>query len=227
MSHWICAVFSLLILTTPVISQEEENFDIRLFRSINSLQDPSRNGVIEYLDHTSLPTFGSIPVGFAVIGLATDDRAVFEVGLLSAVAQISSLGMTVLVKELVGRPRPFESLPEVRVKHRWSAIGSSFPSGHASQAFAIATIFSLRFPKGSVIIPSILWATAIGYGRIFLGVHYPSDVAGGMIIGITAGLIAWSLRGETNEIAVRTIAERRVGETGVPRAELLRIQIPL
>ena len=227
MSHWIRVVFSLLILATPAVSQEEENLDIRFFRSINNRQDPSRDGVIEFLDHTSLPTFGAIPVGFAVIGLAVDDRAVFEVGLLSATAQLSSLGMTFILKELVGRPRPFESLSDVRVKHRWSATGSSFPSGHTSQAFAIATIISLKFRKGSVIIPSVLWASAISYGRIFLGVHYPSDVAGGMLIGIAGGLVAWSLRGEASAIAVRAIAEQRVGETGAPRAELLEIRIPL
>jgi undecaprenyl-diphosphatase len=227
MARLVCAALSLLILTAPVLSQEKENLDVRIFRGINNLQDPSRDGFIEYLDLTSLPTFGAIPVGFAVVGLATQDRAVFEVALLSMTAQLTSLGLTTAFKELLRRPRPFEALSDVRAKHRWSAIGFSFPSGHTSQAFAIATIFSLKFRKGSVIIPAVLWASAISYGRIFLGVHYPSDVAGGAFIGIASGFFAWSLRAETGRIAVRTIAEQRVGEKGLPQAEILRIQIPL
>jgi len=227
MSRWACASISLIILTVSVRAQEAENPDVRIFRGINNLQNPSTDGFFEYLDHTSLPTFGAIPVGFAVIGVATGDRAVFEVGLLSFTAQVTSLGLTVGIKELFGRPRPFETLSDVRVKHRWSAGGYSFPSGHTSQAFAIATIFSLKFHKASVIVPSVLWATAIGYGRIFLGVHYPTDVLGGAVIGVVSGFAAWSLRNEAGEIAARAIAEQRIGEAGVPRAELVRIQIPL
>ncbi len=225
MPRFACAALSLLILAAPVLSQD--NPDVRIFRGINSLQDPSRDGLIEYLDYTSLPTFGAIPVGFVVAGLAMGDRAVFEVGLLSATAQVTGLALTVTFKELIGRPRPYEALSDVRVKHQWSATGASFPSGHTSQAFAIATIFALKFRKGTVIIPSFLWAAAIGYGRIFLGVHYPTDVAGGMFIGIASGFFAWSLRAETDRIAVRAITEQRVGEKGVPQAEILRIRFPL
>jgi len=226
MRHWSCAAISLLIILSPIKAQEREDLDVRIFRSINGLQDTSSNGFIEYLDHSSLPTFGALPVGFLVVGTATGDRAVFETGLLLAAAQLTTLGLTVTLKEMTGRQRPFESLADVHVKHRWSAAGSSFPSGHTSQAFAIATVFSLKFPKGSVIVPALLWASAIGYGRIFLGVHYPSDVVGGMAVGIAGGFIAWSLLKETTGIAERAIAEQRIGEGGVPRAELVRIQIP-
>ena len=226
MAQWVCAAISLLIFASPVKAQDTENPDVRLFRGINALQDPSSNGFIEYLDLTSFPTFGALPVGFVIVGAASGDRAVVETGLLSATAQLTALGLTVALKEIAGRQRPFESLDDVRVKHRWSATGYSFPSGHTSQAFAIATVFSLKFPKGSIIIPTVLWASAIGYGRIFLGVHYPTDVLGGVAVGIVGGYVAWSLRGETGKIAERAIAEQRIGEAGLPRADILRIQIP-
>ena len=226
MSQWVCAAFSFLILTCPVSAQNGENLDVRIFRGVNALQDPSANGFIEYLDYTSLPTFGALPVGFVLVGAAAGDRAVLEAGLLSMTAQLTSLGLTVAFKEIVGRPRPFESLSNVRVKHQWSATGFSFPSGHTSQAFAIATVLSFKFSKGSFIIPCFLWASAIGYGRIFLGLHYPSDVVGGAIIGIVSGVAAWSLRGEARKIAERAIAEQRVAEAGFPQAEIMKIQIP-
>lgn len=57
------------------------------------------------------------------------------------------------------------------------------PSGHTSTAFATATSLSLAYPKWYVVAPSFVWAGAIGYSRMHLGVHYPSDVLAGAIVG--------------------------------------------
>jgi hypothetical protein len=70
MAQWVSAAISLLIFESPVEAQETENPYVRLFRGINALQDPSSNGFIEYLDLTSLPTFGALPVGFVIVGVA-------------------------------------------------------------------------------------------------------------------------------------------------------------
>lgn len=81
------------------------------------------------------------------------------------------------------RKRPFVTYPDLITKK--SEAGSpSFPSGHTSQAFATATSLSLAYPKWYVIAPSLLWAGAVGYSRMELGVHYPSDVLVGALIGI-------------------------------------------
>jgi membrane-associated phospholipid phosphatase len=57
------------------------------------------------------------------------------------------------------------------------------PSGHTSTAFATATSLSMAYPKWYVIIPSYAWASSVGYSRMHLGVHYPSDVFIGAIVG--------------------------------------------
>lgn len=64
-----------------------------------------------------------------------------------------------------------------------SEASYSMPSGHTSTAFATATSLSLAYPKWYVVAPSFVWAGAIGYSRMHLGVHYPSDVLAGAIVG--------------------------------------------
>ena len=67
----------------------------------------------------------------------------------------------------------------------------SFPSDHTSTAFFTATSFSIAFPKWSVPVFSFLWATAIGYSRMFLGVRHASDVFAGTIVGIGSTVIMY------------------------------------
>ena len=217
----------LLVAVSGSVGQGLHGLDIQIFRSINNQQNPRHDGFFEYLDYTSIPTFGAIPVGFVVSGSVADNQSVVETGLLSGLAQGAGLGVTLILKELVGRPRPFSALSSVKVKHQWSAGGASFPSGHTSQAFSIATVFSLRYRKAGITVPFFLWAAAVGYSRIFLGVHYPSDVLGGAVIGVASGFAAWSVRGNVHNTVRRTFGEQSVVLLPVPRTELVRFQLPL
>ncbi len=91
------------------------------------------------------------------------------------------------LKTIINRERPFKTYPDIE---KLSEGGnSSFPSGHALEAFAIAVAFSTLIPKKKYIILVFAWAILVGYSRIALGVHYPGDVLGGMIIGSFIGWI--------------------------------------
>jgi undecaprenyl-diphosphatase len=59
----------------------------------------------------------------------------------------------------------------------------SFPSGHTSVAFSTATSLYLAYPKWYVAVPAFTYAASVGYSRMYLGVHYPSDVLAGAVIG--------------------------------------------
>jgi membrane-associated phospholipid phosphatase len=95
-----------------------------------------------------------------------------------------------LVKALVHRGRPFIRLTQARIVGR-QAIGRSFPSGHTSQAFFMATLMAGYFHAG-VWMVCLLYALAllVGITRMYVGAHYPRDVLAGAILGSAWGLLA-------------------------------------
>jgi len=86
------------------------------------------------------------------------------------------------------KERPFNTYPFIEKLS--DGGGSSFPSGHTMEAFAMAAALSLLFSKLRIVIPVYLWAMLVAYSRMALGVHYPSDVVAGILIGTFVGLTA-------------------------------------
>lgn len=109
------------------------------------------------------------------------------------------------VKDLVGRPRPHEALAGARtldlakatprfaalgrpLKVRYSKApesdvkGNSFPSGHTSNTFAVATVLALFYPRRGWV--AFIAAALVGYSRIYVGAHWPSDVLFSAFLGV-------------------------------------------
>lgn len=102
---------------------------------------------------------------------------------------------TNLLRILISRPRPTvreQVFGKVPSKLEF-IVRSSFPSGHASKAFFLATTVHLSSPTRSVYL--YIWALAVGISRVFKGRHYPSDVLTGACLG--SGM-AWLLTGFVN-----------------------------
>ncbi len=100
-----------------------------------------------------------------------------------------TLWMTIeLIKVLIRRTRPYSRLTDARVVGD-KAHGASFPSGHTSQAFFMASLLSHYF-NVSVFIAIIFYIIAliVGITRMYVGMHYPRDVLGGAILGTAWGL---------------------------------------
>lgn len=101
-----------------------------------------------------------------------------------------------IIKDLVERLRPthdpsLESSVHVVNGYRGGMYG--FVSSHAANAFAASTLISLVFRRKWVAISMFTWALLQCYSRVYLGVHYPGDILGGIIVGLLAGWLVWTV----------------------------------
>ncbi len=101
-----------------------------------------------------------------------------------------------LIKHLVERLRPthdpsLESMVHVINGYRGGLYG--FVSSHAANSFAVATLIALVMRHRVVTLSMFSWALLQCYSRMYLGVHYPGDILGGIIVGVLAGWLVWQL----------------------------------
>lgn len=90
-------------------------------------------------------------------------------------------GITYGMKYAINRQRPYDRYEDINPV--LTSGSPAFPSGHTSTAFTTAMNLSLAIPKWYVAVPAFTWASAVGYARMHLGVHYPSDVLMGAVVG--------------------------------------------
>lgn len=90
------------------------------------------------------------------------------------------------LKILLSRERPYNMIEKLNT-FGIDLKDYSFPSGHTTASFTIATTLSLNIPELFIIV--FLFASIIGISRIYLGVHYPTDVVAGVILGISSSII--------------------------------------
>ncbi len=123
-------------------------------------------------------------VWFAIgLVLAALDGSNREAWLICAVLGPVAIGLNYVVKLVVRRPRPvLEGLPPLG----GAPSSLSCPSAHATSSFAVATAMARVEPLGAL---AFLLAVALALGRPYLGMHYPSDVLLGAVLGIALGLV--------------------------------------
>lgn len=172
-------------------------FDLSVFEWIQGIQ----NGFLDAL-MVGITTLGNAGAVFIVLGFALlFTKKYRKAGLAVLVALIVMLLCSDLfLKEFFARPRPFnlfDSNPEKYAE--WGAkyifpelvykpSSYSFPSGHTASAFAAATALLWHSRKWG--IPTMIFAAVMGFSRIYVQVHYCTDVFGGIVAGAICGLIA-------------------------------------
>jgi len=171
-------LFTLLFFPVALFSQ---NLDIRILRSINSPEVLPADKFFQFISNSESYLVVLIPAAMGTTALIKHDDKLLRNAIVVIGATVVNSGITVALKYTINRERPFGTYPDIKQKSR--AGSPSFPSGHTSSAFALATSLSLSYPKWYIIVPSFTWAGTVGYSRMYLGVHYPSDVLAGAIIG--------------------------------------------
>lgn len=168
----------IVVFGSVVFSQ---NLDIDLLRKINLERNQALDPSFKFITNSVSPIGLGAPLIVTSIGFIQNDQTLKNKGYYIGATLLTSTIITTSLKFSIDRDRPFETYPDIQ---KLVGAGSpSFPSGHTSEAFATATSLSLAFPKWYVIAPAYIWAGAAGYSRMYLGVHYPSDVLVGALVG--------------------------------------------
>lgn len=169
-----------------------QSLDFRILRSLNEKEMPVWDKTMKGVSFSVFPVMPAVPIEIWCNGYLSKDKTMTRNGFKSAI----SIGFAVLVttglKGLIKRPRPYETYPGEIIR-RDKADPFSFPSGHTTAAFATATALTLSYQKWYVAVPAYIYAGFVGYSRMRLGMHFPTDVLGGMIVGIGSGLLTWQL----------------------------------
>lgn len=159
--------------------------DITVINWLHSHTIPHSVPVLQVISYTT--TYISIFLSLILLVISIVKRSkelrnqfFILVSILLIVAAVSQ-GL----KALISRNRPFEDIPNIEKLSE--AGGSSFPSGHTLEAFAVAMGISVMFTRKRYVIPVFAWAMLVAYSRMALGVHYLSDVLAGIAIGVFIG----------------------------------------
>jgi membrane-associated phospholipid phosphatase len=177
MNNISCTIFFLL----SVFLASSQNIDIDILQKINVNRNTAFDPTFKSITNTAVPLSIAIPVVMYTIGLTQKDSLIKQKAVFIGETFLASAFVTIASKSIFKRDRPYVTHPSIQPL---SVEGSySMPSGHTSSAFATATSLSMAYPKWYVVVPSFVWASSVGYSRMHLGVHYPSDVLVGALVG--------------------------------------------
>jgi membrane-associated phospholipid phosphatase len=182
---WHIILTVLLAFSCSLVSAQ--NWDVNLLDKINPQHPDSK-----YWQYTSNSiyyapasvSFGQLFYGIGQGSSLTRKRSYetfMSIGLAAVVGEI--------LKYTVKEKRPSDRYPG-KIFVNSSTTDPSFPSGHTFVAFATATSLALEYKKWYVTGPAFLWAGSVGFSRMYLGKHYPSDVFAGLALGVLSGVIS-------------------------------------
>lgn len=162
------------------------NFDASILLWLqNNLRNPVLNPVMIFITHLG----DKGPLWIALTLLMLCFRKTRRVGVTSAISMvIGLLVVNVVLKNWVARVRPYELIEGLQLMIE-KQHDFSFPSGHATNSLACAWVM-FRLMDKKFGVPALVLALLISFSRLYVAVHYPTDVFAGIIVGILAAELA-------------------------------------
>jgi undecaprenyl-diphosphatase len=207
-------LFAFISLAGEVMEGDTQALDTKILKALRSADDPARPAGPEWiefalLDLTALggPTVLGLVVCAVVGFLLLQGR--YRTSLVILATSISGEIVNTAMKHAFMRPRP------TVVPHLRDAVSTSFPSGHAMDSAVIyltlgamlMRVAERRLTKVYCLAVALVLTLLVGVSRVYLGVHYPTDVVGGWILGFAWASLCW-IASERFEANTGVIAER-------------------
>ncbi len=180
------------------------NVDVAIYQFVDSIMNPVLDVIMTFITHLG-DTPGIVWWVLGIILLVPKKTRKLGVLVIGGLA-VASLINNVALKNLIERPRPYNIDPSVWTdagyKYIWPGLidkssSWSFPSGHTSTSIGAGFALLLGCFKNkkhlAVGIPAFILSLLIGFSRIYVHVHYPTDVIAGVVVGLIGGLIAYLL----------------------------------
>jgi membrane-associated phospholipid phosphatase len=168
-------------LFTPALQAQKVNFDQRVLIHLMENRTEGATKFYKGISNTTQTIATLVPISILAAGVISNDKSTMKKGLYMVETVAGATFISYAMKYGFDRNRPFNANPHIIPAG--SGSSPSFPSGHTSVAFATATSLTIAYPKWYIAVPAYAWAASVGYSRMYLGVHYPSDVLAGAVIG--------------------------------------------
>lgn len=172
-----------------------QNVDTRLLQDVYGSLQPTNVSTSKFISATAKPLSLALPAGLLIAGFSTKNKTLQQQGWQALGGFVIGTGITQVTKRIVLRDRPFIEHPMLfKARIEGEEPNYSFPSGHTTVAFSTATTLAINYRKWYVVVPAYAWAGAVGYSRMRLGLHYPSDVLAGAVTGAASAWLSYKIQ---------------------------------
>ncbi|MGN6801576.1 MAG: phosphatase PAP2 family protein [Ginsengibacter sp.] len=165
-------------------------YDLPLLTAINVNRNHLFDNFFRFITNTAPTATYTITFLLFFVGIFQKDKLWRQHAIYILLCVLTSLVIEMILKYSINRVRPYYTYSFIQ--KITPGGGPSFPSGHTTDVFSLAIALSIAYRNKFLTICVFLWACLTGYSRMFLGVHYPSDVFGGIVVAyVSCTLYYW------------------------------------